>query len=697
MHLKCHILVLKIFRAVPQSTPTEEASIIIEEPAESASSMATSPGFLTVSSQDASTQCCVGARFVITRSQYTQTDPVVSTPVLQPVKTFRNAGTQVEFISDSPDGVNPGPSSHSSHVKDEKKTNSGVIYPGSLPLDCDKYDKKEQESEENINTANKPKKPTLFEQVYPSDEESPNDPPLSPLVADDDDGNDEEYKCEMTDNAGSSSNDTDDELDCEEHPERKFLVFESCLKLLLQFCSKCGGTIFESTETTSGSMFSVKMLCVNNHLTCWNSQPLIKNIAAGNLLSSAAILFSGNTFSHIAQFASFLNLKFFSHTTFYNIQNKYLFPVVNKAWKEERSSVLNEVKSNGPVSLIGDGRCDSPGHNAKYCTYTMMTDEGKVAAINVVQVTEVTSSNAMEKEGFKRCIQDLAREEVTIKRIATDRHTSISSTMKKDHGEIDHQYDVWHLSKWVIKKLSLKAKVKGCEDLLPWIRSISNHMWWCSATCDGNAQVLKEKWKSVLFHVTNKHKWNGYTHFHECCHPRLTSAQIRKKKWLKPDTPAYIALEEVVLNKKILKDIEKLTEFCHTGELEVYHSEYLKYCPKREHFSHKGMVARAQLTALDHNANCGRKQATVQSGPRAGQARYKVSFPKAQKQWVAKPIKEKKSYEHVMVLMDTVADACETGEVDIEPEARHLPKNISGTPPPSKQELVCKHRSRFNR
>ena len=681
---------------MPQSTPTAEACLIIEEPAESASSMATSPGNLSVSSQDASTQCCVGARFVITRSEYTQTDPVVSTPVPQPVKTFTNAGTQVELISESPDGANPGPSGHSSHVKDEKKKKTGGIYPGSRPIDGDKSDEKKQESEQNINTDSKRKKLTLFEQVYPSDEESPNAPPLSPLdVYDNDD--DEEYKCEMTDNAGSSSDDTDYELDSEENPERKFLVFESCLKLLLKVCSKCGGTIFESTETTSGSMFSVKMLCVNNHLTCWNSQPLIKNIAAGNLLSSAAILFSGNTFSRIAQFASFLNLKFFSHTTFYNIQNKYLFPVVNKAWKEERSSVLDEVKSNGPVNLIGDGRCDSPGHNAKYCTYTMMTDEGKVAAINVVQVTEVTSSNAMEKEGFARCIQDLAREEVTIMRIATDRHTSISSSMKKDHGEINHQYVVWHLSKWIVKKLSKKAKVKGCEDLLPWIRSVSNHMWWCSATCDGNAEVLKEKWKSVLFHVTNKHKWNGYTHFHECCHPRLTSAQIRKKKWLKPDTPAYIALEEVVLNKKILKDIEKLTEFCHTGELEVYRSEYLKYCPKREHFSHKGMVARAQLTALDHNANCGRKQAVVQSGPRAGQARYKVSFPKAQKQWVAKPIKEKKSYAHVMVLMDTVANACETGEVEIEPDACHLPKNISGTAPPSKQELVRKHRSRFNR
>ena len=51
------------------------------------------------------------------------------------------------------------------------------------------------------------------------------------------------------------------------------------------------------------------------------------------------------------------------------------------------------------------------------------------------------------------------------------------SSMKKDHGEIDHQYNVWRLSKWVIKKLSKKAEVKGCEDLHPWTRSLSNQMW----------------------------------------------------------------------------------------------------------------------------------------------------------------------------------------------------------------------------
>ena len=99
------------------------------------------------------------------------------------------------------------------------------------------------------------------------------------------------------------------------------------------------------------------------------------------------------------------------------------------------------------MNLIGDGRCDSPGHSAKYCTYTMMSGGGKVAYFSLVQVTEVTSSNAMEKEGFERCLAGLQAEDVTIRRIATDRHTSISSAMNKEHKEIKHLFDVWHLSK----------------------------------------------------------------------------------------------------------------------------------------------------------------------------------------------------------------------------------------------------------
>ena len=90
-------------------------------------------------------------------------------------------------------------------------------------------------------------------------------------------------------------------------------------------------------------MISVKLICVNGHATIWNSQPLINKMPAGNLLTSAAILFSGNTFSRVSQLASFLNLKFFSQTTYYDIQSRYLFPVVNKAWAEEKGELLQAV------------------------------------------------------------------------------------------------------------------------------------------------------------------------------------------------------------------------------------------------------------------------------------------------------------------------------------------------------------------
>ena len=68
--------------------------------------------------------------------------------------------------------------------------------------------------------------------------------------------------------------------------------------------------------------------------------------------------------------------------------------------------VRQELINKTAINFNSDGHCDSPGHNTKYGTYTLMDDDsGKVVAFSVVQVSEVTSSNAMEKEGFKRCIR----------------------------------------------------------------------------------------------------------------------------------------------------------------------------------------------------------------------------------------------------------------------------------------------------
>ena len=116
---------------------------------------------------------------------------------------------------------------------------------------------------------------------------------------------------------------------------------------------------------------------------------------------------------------------------------------------------------------------------------------------------------------------------------------SIASCMSKDYPHVSHQYDVWHLSKWVVKKLTNKAKQEGCKELPPWIQTISNHLWWSAATCDGSVQMLWEKWKSVLDHASNRHKWSGNSLFHQCCHRCISSSEAKKISWIKPGTPAH--------------------------------------------------------------------------------------------------------------------------------------------------------------
>ena len=156
-------------------------------------------------------------------------------------------------------------------------------------------------------------------------------------------------------------------------------------------------------------MLSVEITCLDGHITHWDSQPIIKRKPVGNLLLAASILFTGNTFASVSRLASCLNLQFISESVFYDTQQRFLFPVLNQAWKNEQQMVRQELVNKGAINLNGDGRCDSPGHSAKYGTYTLMDkDSGKVVAFSVVQVSEVTSSNAMEKEGFKRCIESLS-------------------------------------------------------------------------------------------------------------------------------------------------------------------------------------------------------------------------------------------------------------------------------------------------
>ena len=172
----------------------------------------------------------------------------------------------------------------------------------------------------------------------------------------------------------------------------------------------------------------------------------------------------------------------------------------------------------------------------------------------------------------------------------------------------------------------------------------------------------------------------------------------RTKRWLRPGSPAHESLKEVVFDKNLPKDIQQLALSCHTGSLEVYQSAQKKYVPKWQHFWYKSMVARTQLAALDHNANTSRNHATASRGENKGELRFKVVFPKRSKEWIAKPIMEKTTRDHVRPLLDAIVERkCQdTAERSATLTAPHIPRNFACTPRSDKANVIARHTSRFS-
>lgn len=272
------------------------------------------------------------------------------------------------------------------------------------------------------------------------------------------------------------------------------------------------------------------------------------------------------------------------------------------------------------------------------------------------------------------------------------RHIQVAAMMKREKAHIKHRFDPWHLAKSVRKDLIAASKKRECSDLTPWIGSVVNHLWWCAATSDGNQLLCQEKWKSIVYHVAGIHQWPDFQLFSECQHDELTNEQRRNKVWLPIGSPAHNALKEVAWKPKLLKDVCLLADFVQTGSLEVFHGSMAKkYVSKSQHYSYSGMVSRTQLAIIDHNSSVGRGVATTASG----EQRYKCVYPKLQKQWVAKPIYEDKTYQFVE---DLVSDAIlmKKGEIEVPClERPNLAQNIAPTPRGNKDDIIARHVSRF--
>lgn len=153
-------------------------------------------------------------------------------------------------------------------------------------------------------------------------------------------------------------------------------------------CWICGETCTIAVRVR-GTAATFIMTCVRGHRKTWCTQPFDQSIARANFALAASLLYAGCNIVKVINLFKFAEIPFFCYSTFLNLQKYYFIPAIQKIWKISQLEILKSIRDNGQsVTLGGDGRCDSPGHCAKYGTYTLLdVQRSQILTTNLVQVS----------------------------------------------------------------------------------------------------------------------------------------------------------------------------------------------------------------------------------------------------------------------------------------------------------------------
>ncbi|XP_071057754.1 uncharacterized protein [Pseudochaenichthys georgianus] len=177
-----------------------------------------------------------------------------------------------------------------------------------------------------------------------------------------------------------------------------------------------------------------------------------------------------------------MQLEIIGYGTFRRHAKSYLEPAIIHKWNtDQQQNFDNLQQQGGKVAVAGDMRADSPGHSAKFGSYTLMNlGSNTILDFQRVQSNEVGGSYHMEKEGLKRCLDHLESKDLAVEYIVTDRHPQIQKYLRERN--IEQFYDVWHFEKGLSKKLLKLTQNKDCDTKLKrWLRSIKKP---CLLECD---------------------------------------------------------------------------------------------------------------------------------------------------------------------------------------------------------------------
>ncbi|XP_052813268.1 uncharacterized protein LOC128240615 isoform X1 [Mya arenaria] len=400
-----------------------------------------------------------------------------------------------------------------------------------------------------------------------------------------------------------------------------------------------------------GSAMAIKQVCECGHTRRWESQPKVRGVPAGNILLSAGILFSGCSPSKVLRIFDFINVLSISLSTFFSHQRTVLWPAIERVWTKCNDQLISVLLDREEELVVaGDGRSDSPGHSAKFGVYSMIDmHTGRVVAIELVQSNEVKSSYHMELEGLKRATDSLRRCGLSLAEIITDRHLQIQKWIRENLPGTVHSFDVWHIGKAVKKKLLALSKEKDCNIVCKWMKSITNHLYWSAASSQGEeGSMIAAKWTSVVNHVQDIHTGHGDL-YQQCTH-----GPLEPREWLKKGSKAAAKMEDILLNKRLCKDIKNLSTGFQTSTLESFHSVINHFAPKMTAYSFHGQMCRQYLAALHFNENVQRGKKISKNG----KFNLKIVFPKYKDDFSVKFVNDEMTFGYVKELLDMCIEIC---------------------------------------
>ena len=169
-----------------------------------------------------------------------------------------------------------------------------------------------------------------------------------------------------------------------------YIVLESSLLSLFGNCPICNAET-SVTKYISGTYLKIHQICNDKNCSykrVWESQPRINGTPLGNIMLSGAIAFSGALPTLALRVFQSMKCATITSRTYFRHQAKFLEPAITSVWLKHQQNLLAKLKDeNEPLIIGGDGRADSPGHSAKFGSYTVMDLKHRnVIDLQLVQV-----------------------------------------------------------------------------------------------------------------------------------------------------------------------------------------------------------------------------------------------------------------------------------------------------------------------